>query len=140
PWTCRICDHFFMSTQWSIIIKTATHHARQHDTKKPCTTTTSCENTEPHKSVKSATTSGTGNADNANNSNSQQTGNPPTNKPPTTHATTTRSQTMSNFKFDNHGELPTGLTKITNTTGHDILISPYPRFGTSNYFAVRISI
>ncbi len=32
-WTCRICDHFFMSTKWSIIIKTATHHARQHETK-----------------------------------------------------------------------------------------------------------
>src|SRR5699024_1063751 len=32
-WTCRICDHFFMSTKWSIIIKTANHHARQHETK-----------------------------------------------------------------------------------------------------------
>ena len=29
-WTCRICDHFFMSTKWSIIIKTATHHAHNH--------------------------------------------------------------------------------------------------------------
>src|SRR5690625_4858581 len=47
---------------------------------------------------------------------------------------------MSNFKFDNHGELPAGLTKITNHTGHGILIGPYPRFGTSNYFTVRISI
>src|SRR5690625_611732 len=51
-----------------------------------------------------------------------------------------RRPEMSNFKFDNHGALPTGLTKITNTTGHGILITPYPRFGTSNYFAVRISI
>ena len=45
---------------------------------------------------------------------------------------------MSNY--DNHGQLPSGLTEVTNTTGHDILIIPYPRFGTSNYFAVRISI
>ena len=29
-WTCRICDHFFMSTKWSIIIKTANHHAHNH--------------------------------------------------------------------------------------------------------------
>src|SRR5690625_5277985 len=29
-WTCRICDHFFMSTKWSIIIKAATHHAHNH--------------------------------------------------------------------------------------------------------------
>src|SRR5699024_2866005 len=29
-WTCRICDHFFMSTKWSIIIKSATHHAHNH--------------------------------------------------------------------------------------------------------------
>lgn len=42
--------------------------------------------------------------------------------------------------FNNHGELPTGLQEVTNTTGHGILISPYPRFGTSNYFTVRISI
>src|SRR5699024_5732434 len=47
---------------------------------------------------------------------------------------------MTNIKFDKHDELPTRLTKITITTGHDILISPYPRFGTSNYFTVRISI
>src|SRR5690625_391570 len=29
-WTCRICDHFFMSRKWSIIIKSATHHAHNH--------------------------------------------------------------------------------------------------------------
>ena len=29
-WTCRICDHFFMSTKWSIIIKTANHHAHNN--------------------------------------------------------------------------------------------------------------
>lgn len=29
-WTCRICDHFFMSSKWSIIINSATHHAHNH--------------------------------------------------------------------------------------------------------------
>src|SRR5699024_9291151 len=90
-WTCRICDHFFMSTKWSIIIKTANHHARQHETKSPCTSTSSRENTAPHKSAKSATTSGTGNADNTNIYTSPPTGQPPTKQPPTTHTTTTRS-------------------------------------------------
>ncbi len=33
-WTCRICDHFFMSTKWSIIIKSATHHAHNHHGEK----------------------------------------------------------------------------------------------------------
>ena len=46
---------------------------------------------------------------------------------------------MSTFR-DNGGKLPAGLTPINNHTGHGILVSPYPRFGTSNYFTVRISI
>src|SRR5699024_10387033 len=33
-WTCRICDHFFMSRKWSIIIKSATHHAHNHHGEK----------------------------------------------------------------------------------------------------------
>ena len=46
---------------------------------------------------------------------------------------------MSNYD-NNGGKLPAGLTEITNTTGHGILVSPYQRVGTSNYFTVRISI
>ena len=46
---------------------------------------------------------------------------------------------MTTFR-DTGGKLPPGLTPINNHTGHGILISPYPRFGTSNYFTVRISI
>ena len=45
---------------------------------------------------------------------------------------------MSNY--DKNGKLPSGLQEVTNTTGHGILVSPSPRFGTSNYFTVRISI
>ena len=44
------------------------------------------------------------------------------------------------YIVDNGAIVRTDITRVTNTTGHDILISPYPRFGTSNYFAVRISI
>ena len=47
---------------------------------------------------------------------------------------------MNNPYRDNGGKLPAGLTPIINTTGHGILVSPYPRFGTSNYFTVRIGI
>src|SRR5690625_3226944 len=61
---------------------------------------------------------------------------PPT---PKTHPQMDQGTPMTTFR-DNGGKLPAGLTKITNTTGHDILVSPYPRFGTSNYFTVRISI
>lgn len=34
---------------------------------------------------------------------------------------------MNNLFRDNGGKLPAGLTTIRNTTGHGILISPYPR-------------
>ena len=46
---------------------------------------------------------------------------------------------MNTFR-DNGGKLPAGLSYVKNTTGHGILVSPYQRFGTSNYFTVRISI
>ena len=46
---------------------------------------------------------------------------------------------MTTFR-DNGGKLPAGLSYVKNTTGHGILVSPYQRFGTSNYFTVRISI